>query len=230
MHDRPSIVVDEYLQMIYRLSVANLKVKASNLAERIQSSASTVHATLARMQRDELITLDEKKFIYLSQKGLKQAESLMLRHNLAEYFLCNTLGIPWYEVHKHAHQLEHALTPLVMEKMAEFLNFPKACPHGTPMPGYASFLPENLINLKDAIKDQWIRVVMIDENLEESEDLLKFLHENLITPGYQHWVKDRLEVTHTLVLESTQGQTNLPYDIAEKIYVVPVSKDGQVQS
>ena len=64
------------------------------------------------------------------------AENIAYRHNLAEDFLCNTLGIPWFEVHKHAHQLEHAMTPLVVEKLTEFLGKPEFCPHGTPMPGH----------------------------------------------------------------------------------------------
>ncbi len=84
----------------------------------------------------------------MTKEGQKVAENIAYRHNLSEYFLCNTLGIPWYEVHQHAHRLEHAMTPVVVEKLAEFLNNPEFCPHGTPMPG--SNLPKNTISLMES--------------------------------------------------------------------------------
>ena len=75
------------------------------------------------MQRDDLIQMDDKKEINLIKEGERLACDIAFRHNLVEYFLCNTLGIPWYEVHKHAHQLEHAMTPTVVDKLAAFQLF-----------------------------------------------------------------------------------------------------------
>ena len=134
MSEKHSIVIEEYLLLLYQLRGAGERLKAVTLAQRLKSSAPTVHATLQRMQRDDLIQMDDKKEINLTKEGERLACDIAFRHNLAEYFLCNTLGIPWYEAHKHAHQLEHAMTPTVVDKLAAFLNYPETCPHGTPMP------------------------------------------------------------------------------------------------
>ena len=113
MSEKHSIVIEEYLLLLYQLRGAGERLKAVTLAQRLKSSAPTVHATPQRMQRDDLIQMDDKKEINLTKEGERLACDIAFRHNLAEYFLCNTLGIPWYEVHKHAHQLEHAMTPTV---------------------------------------------------------------------------------------------------------------------
>ncbi len=223
MKERASVVVEEYLQVIYSLLSAEKRVKAVNLANRLKSSASTVHATLSRLQRDDLITISEKKEIELTPVGLERAERLTRRHRLVESFLCDTLGISWHEVHKHAHILEHGLTALVEEKLAEFLGFPKSCPHGTPLPGENNRLSENVVSLDTIGTGAEIEIVFVGEALEESVDVMKFLQDKSIRPGRRHKVEERMEVTKTIALNSDQGLAIIPFDIAEKIGVVKVS-------
>lgn len=221
MSNKTSTTIEGYLQLIYEFHSKKEPLKSAMIAKRVQTTPSTVHATLQRMQRDNLITFGERKEIQLTAEGEKKAEDVTFRHRLAEYFLYNTLGIPWHEVHAHAHQLEHAMTPLVVEKLTEFLNFPRTCPHGSPMPGKEFTLPENSFSLDQAEEGMHVEIVMIDESLEESEKLLKHLHEHHITPGCRHQVIERSEVTHFLRLKSGDIQSSLPFDIAEKIKVVP---------
>ena len=137
MSEKQSTVIEEYLLLLYHLRDAGEKLKSVTLAQRLKTKPPTVHATLQRMQRDGLVKFDKKKEILFTAEGERCARDIAFRHNLAEYFLCNTLEIPWYEVHKHAHLLEHAMTPTVVEKLAKFLDYPEKCPHGTPMPGFS---------------------------------------------------------------------------------------------
>ena len=222
--DRQSIVVEEYLQEIYLLQSGNAPVKAVMLAARMQATPSTVHATLSRMQRDNLVLVDKKKNISLTEAGEEQAKDLVIRHNLAENFLCNSLGIPWYEVHKHAHKLEHAMTPLVVEKLADFLKHPEFCPHGVPLGGYDDNFFKDSFSLDQGEEGMWVRILMIHESLEESEELLKYLHEKSVTPGSIHKISERLEATHTLILESQKSVASIPFDIAQKIQVIQSRK------
>ena len=104
-----SQVIEEYLLALYKIDRSNEKAKAVTLSTRLQTSPPTVHATISRMQRDGLVNVNKTKIVTLTKEGQKVAEDIAYRHNLSEYFLCNTLGIPWYEVHQHAHQLEHFL-------------------------------------------------------------------------------------------------------------------------
>ncbi|HBL56857.1 MAG TPA: DtxR family transcriptional regulator [Deltaproteobacteria bacterium] len=218
-----SQVIEEYLLLLYKLDRSREKAKAVILATRLETSPPTVHATISRMQRDGLVKVKRSKEIFLTKEGQKVAEDIAYRHNLSEYFLCNTLGIPWYEVHQHAHRLEHAMTPVVVKKLAEFLNNPGFCPHGTPMPGTA--LPKNTITLMETEPGMTVEVAMIGEVLEDSVDLMKILHENLIMPGNHHKITEKSEVMRSISLESKDGPSALPFHVAEKIFVIEISRD-----
>ena len=210
------------MQVIYSLQSNEKPVKAVTLAEWIKSSPSTVHATLSRMQRDKLIAISKKKDIKLTSSGLTLAEKLTRRHRLVEAFLCDVLGISWHEVHKHAHVLEHGLTPLVEERLAEFLDFPKSCPHGTPIPGEDDYLPSDMKYLTETKTGDTVEIVIIEEVLEENEELMKFFQDKNIKPGQTHQILEKTDVTKTVVLNSDQGQATLPFDIAENIGVVTI--------
>ncbi|MDP6888241.1 MAG: DtxR family transcriptional regulator, partial [SAR324 cluster bacterium] len=46
-----SQVIEEYLLLLYKLDRSGERAKAVTLAERLETSPPTVHATIARMQR-----------------------------------------------------------------------------------------------------------------------------------------------------------------------------------
>ena len=220
MKEKTSVVVEEYLQVIYSLQSEQKPVKAVTLTKWLKTSPSTVHATLSRLQRDNLVSVNQKKEINFTATGLEKAEQLTRRHRVVEWFLCNTLGISWHEVHKHAHVLEHGLTPLVEEKLAKFLGFPKACPHGTPMPGEEDQIPKDTNQLNEFATGDKIKIINIGETLEESVELMKFLQDKSIKPGKRHQVIEKTEVTKTIVLGFQDGTATLPFEIAEKIGAV----------
>ena len=216
-----SKVIEEYLLTLYKLNRAGEPAKAVTIANRLDTSPPTVHATILRMQRDGLVYVTKTKELALTKEGQSIAEDIAYRHNLSEYFLCNTLGIPWYEVHQHAHLLEHAMTPVVVKKLAEFLGNPDFCPHGTPMPGKA--LPENTIALMESKPGMTVEIAMIGEVLEDSVDLMKILQEHQIMPGNKHKVVEKTTVMRSISLESEKGPTSIPFHVAEEIFVFEVS-------
>ena len=57
---------------------------------------------------------------------------------------------------------------------------------------------------------------------QDSEELLKFLHDKNITPGIELLVIERLDVTKTVVLRNGEDQVTLPFNVAEKISVIPL--------
>ncbi len=84
MSEKHSIVIEEYLLLLYQLRGAGERLKAVTLAQRLKSSASTVHATPQRMQRDDLIQMDDKKEINLTEEGERLACDIAFRQNLAQ--------------------------------------------------------------------------------------------------------------------------------------------------
>ena len=222
MLNKPTVVVEEYLLLLYKLRDSHGHIKAVDLAQRLNIRPPTVHATLQRMQRDGMVQIGDKKTIRLTEEGENHASSIAFRHNLAEYFLCHTLGISWSEVHKHAHKLEHAMTPIVVEKLAAFLNYPEACPHGTPNPGYS--LPDDCFTLDKAKEKMMLEIIMISEELEDSEELLKILQDQKLMPGQKHQLISRSPVMESITLQQQEQKSAhpfvLPLHVAEKIHVI----------
>ncbi len=203
---QPSAVVGEYLHSIYRISWSGGSPKAKDLARRLRSSPSTVHATLTRLKRDALIEIDQHRRISLTPSGRQQAEAVTLRHNLAEYFLFQELDIPWYQLHLHAEHLEHALTPLVTEQLAERLGHPKYCPHGSPMPGGGGKFTCPTLPLSEVLPGAVVELLMLDEMLENSEEVMKHLQTHALTPGRHIRVSVRSEEMQTLALHLEEEQ------------------------
>ena len=66
-----SQVIEEYLLTLYKLSRTEEPAKAVTLANRLDTSPPTVHATISRMQRDGLIEVKKSKEIVLTKEGQK---------------------------------------------------------------------------------------------------------------------------------------------------------------
>ena len=56
-----SKVIEEYLLTLYKLNRAGEPAKAVTLANRLDTSPPTVHATILRMQRDGLVNVTKTK-------------------------------------------------------------------------------------------------------------------------------------------------------------------------
>ena len=220
MSNKQSTVIEEYLLLLYHLRDAGEKLKSVTLAKKLKTKPPTVHATLQRMHRDGLINFNTKKEILFTVEGERYAKDIAFRHNLAEYFLCNTLEIPWYEVHKHAHLLEHAMTPTVVEKLAKFLDYPEKCPHGTPMPGFS--LPAGNFTLDNTPENTTVEILMISEELEDSEEILQSLHQQNVVPGQRHRFLFKSDDLLTVNLEKDKTKIIIPLHVAAKIYVIGI--------
>ena len=94
MEERPSQVIEEYLLVLYKLQRDGEKAKSVTLANSLDTSAQTVHATVGRMQRDGLIKVNRSKEIQLTQLGFEMEENIAYRHNLAEDFSATPSASP----------------------------------------------------------------------------------------------------------------------------------------
>ena len=145
--EHPTAKVDDYLQAIYSLDGEGETVFSARLARRMSVTPPTAWATVRRMARDGLVSLDGKKVITLTKKGHELAEDITRRHRLAERFLVDVMGLGWAEAHEEAHTFEHAITPRLEKRIFELAGNPKTCPHGSPIPGTGARLDPDLVPL-----------------------------------------------------------------------------------
>src|SRR5688500_9065413 len=130
--------LEDYLKAIYVLGEESQPVIAARMAAEAGVSASTIFATLRRLEKDGYVTINRRKEIHLTSEGKNIAERIIRRHFLTERFLTDLLGLDWVKAHQEAHRLEHAISQDVEDRLAKLLGYPTTCPHGNPIPGKES--------------------------------------------------------------------------------------------
>src|SRR6187402_1271932 len=134
-NDHATVAEEEYLQTIFWLHEAGLPMTGANVARAMQLSAPTVHEMIGRLERDGYVTRGADKILAFTDNGREHAEGVVRRHRLIERFLTDVLGIPWDEVHEEAERLEHAMSPVLEERMLAAIGDATTCPHGHPIIG-----------------------------------------------------------------------------------------------
>jgi DtxR family Mn-dependent transcriptional regulator len=172
-----TVAEEEYLQSLFWLYEAGLPMTGANVARAMQLSAPTVHEMLGRLERDGYITRSRSRTISFTESGSAHAEAIVRRHRLIERFLTDVLGIPWDEVHEEAERLEHAMSPVLEERMLAAIGDAKTCPHGHPITVGARIAG---VPLADVQVGASIRVLRFEN---EAEDLLRYLKDAGIEPG-----------------------------------------------
>ncbi|HXH23383.1 MAG TPA: metal-dependent transcriptional regulator [Dehalococcoidia bacterium] len=217
----PSRAVDDYLQTIYSLETEGEKAYSGRLARWMRVKPPTAWATVKRMERDGLVTVDDKKAIHLTDVGRELAEVIARRHRLSERFLTDVLGLGWAEGHEQAHIFEHGLTPMIEERLMHLLGNPKTCPHGSPIPGTGAHLDPALVPLDQLQEGDEAVLEFISEELEEDSGILKYLESHGLRPGARIRVREVIRSVDVLSLETDKGPASLGLAVAARIRVRP---------
>jgi DtxR family Mn-dependent transcriptional regulator len=212
---RPSETIENYLVAIYRLAVGGNPVLGTQLAEQLGVSPAAVTEMVSRLRGSGLLTGGRR--IELSDEGLRLSRTLVSRHRLAERFLVDVLGLGWEDVHEEAHRLEHAFSPHVTERLAEFLGHPQTCPHGHPiMEAGASEPPLSLrpLSVLDRGESGVVRRIA-----HEDHDLLAQLSRLGIGLGTELRVVG--ELNGALRVEVDGAACHIEQEAAEEVLVEP---------
>jgi len=211
--------IQDYLGAIYDLTGGDKPVIGARLARHMHISAPSITEALKRMQREGYIRLAGKKEIRLTSKGLSIAETMARRHRLLERWLTDVLGLDWSKAHDEAHRLEHALSPVVEERLAEMLGMPSTCPHGNPIPGMPAPEAHNPIPLSQTIAGQELTVDRITEEAEADRQLLRFLWESGIRPGVRLTVTEVAPYAGTISVDLSGRTITMGLVASSKIWV-----------
>jgi DtxR family transcriptional regulator, iron-dependent repressor len=208
-----TVAEEEYLQSLFWLHEAGLPMTGANMARAMQLSAPTVHEMLGRLERDGYITRDEHRTIAFTESGEEHAEGIVRRHRLIERFLTDVLGIPWDEVHEEAERLEHAMSPVLEQRMLAAIGDAKTCPHGHPIAAGARLAG---VPLADVQVGASVRVLRFEN---EAEDLLRYLKSSGLEPGLQGTLTTRED--EQVVVETGEGRRcALTPSVAETVSVI----------
>lgn len=125
---------EDYLKNIYHIQEEGQKVNTGSLAAALSISPASVSEMVNKLSKDGLI--DNKPYygFELTEDGRKISLGLIRKHRLLEVFLQEHLHYEWDEVHEEAEKLEHVCSEMFINKLEEYLGYPKFDPHGDPIP------------------------------------------------------------------------------------------------
>jgi DtxR family Mn-dependent transcriptional regulator len=124
-----------YLRTVLELEEEGVLPLRARIAERLGQSPPTVSQTIARMQRDNLVTFGDDRCVRLTETGRPAAIRVMRKHRLAECLLADVIGLDWHLVHDEACRWEHVMSESVERRLLDILGHPALSPYGNPIPG-----------------------------------------------------------------------------------------------
>jgi len=209
--EHATIAEEEYLQSMFWLDEAGLPITGANIARAMQLSPPTVHEMIGRLERDGYVTRQPDKSLRFSPDGLEHAQAIVRRHRLIERFLTDVLEVPWDEVHEEAERLEHAMSPVLEERMLAAIGDATTCPHGHP---FVEGSRERGALLADVEPGATVRVLRFEN---EAEELLHYLKRAGLYPGLDGTLDSSDD--DEVVVASDDGRHVVSRSVAETVSV-----------
>ncbi|WRS31122.1 metal-dependent transcriptional regulator [Actinomycetaceae bacterium MB13-C1-2] len=123
-----------YLKTIYEMEEDGVVPMRARIVERLGHSGPTVSQTVARMERDGLVTVRDDRRLELTEQGFLLASEVMRKHRLAECLLISVIGMDWSAAHEEACRWEHVMSYDVEQRLNTLLDNPDKDPYGNPIP------------------------------------------------------------------------------------------------
>jgi DtxR family Mn-dependent transcriptional regulator len=215
---RVSDAVQDYAKAIYSLQQrTGGAVSTSALADRLGVSAASASAMLKRLASMGLATHRPYHGTELTDAGVRVALEVIRHHRLLEAYLAEALGMPWDRVHAEAEVLEHAISPELVELIAEKLGHPTHDPHGDPIPGADGTIHESasipLSDMAEGASGVFIRVS------DSDPEMLRYLSHRGIAPGDRLEVLERQPFDGPLTVRLASGEHTLGGDLVRMMRV-----------
>ncbi len=214
----PTISKEDYLKIILQQSEGSDKVTTSEIAGALKVSSAAATDMIQKLHSLGYVNYQKYKGVRLTKSGRKLALDLLRRHRLWELFLMKSLGLNWDEVHREAELLEHQTSEKLIDKIDEYLNYPKFDPHGAPIPDKNGKLPKekNLTRLYNALLNKVYYVAKVND---KDDELVRYFSEIGLTLGAKLKVTKTLKLDGSLFLTNKSGNFTLSKTIAQNIFV-----------
>ena len=216
-----------YLRTIFDLEEEGIPPLRARIAERLGHSGPTVSQTIARMERDGLLTLAGDRHIELTDQGRTIATRVMRKHRLAERLLVDVIGLELEYVHDEACRWEHVMSDRVERKLLGLLSETVVSPFGNPIPGLAELgadstppgFRDGVSPLLDATDGTEVTVRRIGEPAQADFDTLAVLTSAGVVPGARVSAVEDADDRIVLTVLAGGAAVSLPRDVAAHVFV-----------
>jgi DtxR family Mn-dependent transcriptional regulator len=203
---------ENYIKAIFHLQGEEGTVTTNELAHELNTRAASVTDMMKKLKVKKLLHYQPYRGFKLSNDGKKVALGIIRRHRLWEFFLAEKLKFSWDEVHEVAEHLEHVSSKKLIDKLDEFLGFPRVDPHGDPIPD---------VNGKIELSKQVCltelplnKPAMVSKVSDQSSEILELLKHKNISIGTKLEVKKKFDFDNSMEIKIRQ---QLPFAISEQL-------------
>ncbi|HEX3167651.1 MAG TPA: metal-dependent transcriptional regulator [Chitinophagaceae bacterium] len=208
---------ENYLKTIFHLQTKEDNVSTNELAEKLQAKPASITDMMKKLKTRKLVNYQPYQGFRLTPDGKKVALSIIRRHRLWEYFLAEKLKFNWDEVHEIAEQMEHVSSKKLIDKLDEYLGYPKFDPHGDPIPDTNGKMETGKqVNLSDLPVDKPAKVCFI---ANQTELLMEHLNEKKMNIGVSIVVKRKFSYDDSLEIKLDNKVLTISDQLAKNIFV-----------
>ncbi len=208
---------ENYIKAIFHLQQDDGTVTTNELANELKTKPASVTDMMKKLKTKKLLHYQPYQGFRLSSEGNKVALMIIRRHRLWEYFLAEKLKFNWDEVHAVAEDLEHVGSKKLIDKLDEFLGFPRVDPHGDPIPDMNGKIETSKqIPITDLAVNKPAVVCHVSDQSTEILDLLK--HKN-ISLGTKLEVKKKFDFDGSMEIKIRQQLFTISEQLAKNIFV-----------
>jgi DtxR family transcriptional regulator, Mn-dependent transcriptional regulator len=215
-----TVAEENYLKAIYHLSDGGKKsVSTNDIASEMKTKPASVSDMLRKLGEKEVIEYRKYYGLQITESGKRFALQTIRKHRLWEVFLVEKLSFAWDEVHEVAEQLEHIHSPLLIQRLDAYLNYPKFDPHGDPIPDeFGDVRSRPRIQLNEMEMNQAGQIVAV---VDSSAAFLRYLDKVGAYIGARIKVLDKVEFDGSVEILVDQKKTIfMSKDVAGNILVI----------
>ena len=209
---------ENYIKAIFHLQREDGTVTTNELARELKTKPASVTDMMKKLKAKKLLHYQPYQGFRLSTEGTKVALGIIRRHRLWEYFLAEKLKFTWDEVHEVAEHLEHVSSKKLIDKLDEFLGFPRVDPHGDPIPDQDGKIESSRqICLTELPMNKSATVSHVSD---QSSGILELLKHKNIGIGTRLEVKKKFDFDNSMEIKTgRQPVFTISEQLAENIFV-----------
>lgn len=208
---------ENYLKSLYHLSGGSDSVSTNSLAKNLNTTPASANDMVRRLGEKKLVRHIKYRGATLTEIGRIQAINVIRKHRLWEVFLVDKLNFKWDEVHEIAEQLEHIKSPVLTERLDEYLGRPSLDPHGDPIPDSAGILPTlTQLSLSELAIGETGKLIGVGD---DNPKLLQHLGSKEIELGVEISILSVNEYDQSIEVKISEHTQFLSHQVAELLYI-----------
>ena len=209
---------ENYIKAIFHLQREDGTVTTNELARELRTKPASVTDMMKKLKAKKLLHYQPYQGFRLSSEGTKVALGIIRRHRLWEYFLAEKLKFTWDEVHEVAEHLEHVSSKKLIDKLDEYLGFPRVDPHGDPIPDQDGRIENSRqIPLTELPMNKAATVSHVSD---QSSGILELLKHKKIGIGTKLEVKKKFDFDNSMEVKTgRQPVFTISEQLAQNIFV-----------